>query len=175
MRSYDVGIHNTHAVHLYADDVEISGVVVPRWDVIKPGERCTAELVLLASTARLLMRKRQEEVDVPPELADMFQVFAGRIGQALHNDSRQRIEETDAGRGGALSRWSMPLIIFGRFKRSTHAPSRLCAPRACAWQDFWDRQRDRPFHARNKIVAAVCPQVSTSAQESNDIPISVHM
>jgi hypothetical protein len=69
-------------VHLCADDVEISGVVVPRWDVIKPGERCTAELVLLASTARLLMRKRQEEVDVPPELADMFQVFAGRTGAA---------------------------------------------------------------------------------------------
>jgi hypothetical protein len=106
----------------------------------------------------------------PPSLQTCFRYLP--VGQALHNDSRQRIEETDAGRGGALS---MPLIIFGRFKRSTHAPSRLCAPRACAWQDFWDRQRDRPFHARNKIVAAVCPQVSTSAQESNDIPISVHM
>lgn len=26
-------------------------------------------------------------------------------------------------------------------------------------QDFWQRQASRPFHARNRILAAVCPQL----------------
>ena len=57
-----------------ADDVELSGVVVPRWEVIRPGERCTAELVLLVCSARALKRKRQDEVEVPEDLVSLFQV-----------------------------------------------------------------------------------------------------
>ena len=38
---------------LMSDDVQLSGIIVPRWDVVKPGERCTVELVLLVNSAQV--------------------------------------------------------------------------------------------------------------------------
>ena len=62
-----------------SDDVRMSGIIVPRWDVVKPGERCTVDLILLVNHAQVVAKKRQEEEDVPPELAAMFQVLFGRL------------------------------------------------------------------------------------------------
>ena len=63
-----------------ADDVLLSGVVVPRWDGLKPGERCTAELVLLVISVATVSSKRQDEVEVPLELESMFEVWGGGLG-----------------------------------------------------------------------------------------------
>ena len=47
------------------------------------------ELVLLVCSARALKRKRQEEVEVPQDLANLFQVNGGYsvsgIGAQIHN------------------------------------------------------------------------------------------
>eukprot|EP00798_Chlamydomonas_sp_ICE-L_P025579 gene25579-11230_t len=86
------------AVHP-GDDVETLGVIVPRWEAMVPGQRCSAELVLLASNlTRVSKQKHESATEIPPELAAQF-------------------------------------------------------------EEFWQLQQDYPIRGRNKILAAMCPQI----------------
>ncbi len=61
---------------LSSDDVQMTGVVIPRWDGLKAGERCSAELVLVVHHA-VVEHKTQAEVEVPPNLEAAFLVRPG--------------------------------------------------------------------------------------------------
>ena len=61
------------------EDVEVSGVIIPRWPALKPGERCVMELVLLAHDLRLVKKRgggaEERGETVSRDLSAMFEDF----------------------------------------------------------------------------------------------------
>ncbi len=65
---------NPSALHdLLTDDVELTGVIIPRWDNLKPGEKSRAEPVLVVHAAHVCSKK-QHEVEVDPSMESNFEV-----------------------------------------------------------------------------------------------------
>ncbi|KAG1675595.1 hypothetical protein FOA52_014183 [Chlamydomonas sp. UWO 241] len=73
------------------DDMTVTGVVVPRWEGLKPGERASAQLVVVAHHVHVCSQ-RQDEVDVPPQLEAMFEDFWAR-----QRDAPMRARDTIVG------------------------------------------------------------------------------
>ena len=60
------------------EDVETSGVVIPRWPALKPGERCVVELVMIAHDIRLVKKRGEDEgsdSSASPEMSALFEDY----------------------------------------------------------------------------------------------------